>query len=221
MNYILKNSTKSMYSSLESKYPPLSVCRESILAAIHMLVSCYKSNNKILVCGNGGSAADAEHIVGELMKGFILPRPLSQNAKNALEEMWGDDGAHLHSLLQETIPAYSLVSQTSIMTAFANDQGADGVFAQQVYGYGTQGDVLIALSTSGNSQNVINAVKIAKYKKMTTLLFTGKNGGKLKELCDLSICVPSDITFEIQEYHLPIYHCLCAAVENELFGEHE
>ncbi len=201
-----------------TRFPALEVCKTDILHAIDCLIHCYKSNNKILVCGNGGSAADAEHIVGELMKGFLLPRKMDETFCHEMTTMFGEDGQLLGQVLQKTIPAISLVSQTALMTAFGNDQSAEAAFAQQVYGYGCSGDVLIALSTSGNSKNVIYACKVAKYNNMKTILLSGQSGGLLKGICDITICVPSEETYKIQEYHLPIYHCLCACVEYELFG---
>ncbi len=212
-------STMKIMDDLYDRYPALSVCKDEIQKSVEAMVSCHRNGGKILVCGNGGSASDSEHIVGELMKGFLLPRSLSDNTKTELADMWGDDAKFLGNVLQESVKAISLVSQSALMTAFGNDQGADGAFAQQVYGYGNEGDILIAISTSGNSKNVIYATQIAKYRKMTVVLMSGETGGKLKNLCDINICVPSTETFKIQEYHLPVYHCFCAAVENELFGE--
>jgi D-sedoheptulose 7-phosphate isomerase len=183
-----------------------------------MLVAAYVDGHKVLTCGNGGSAADAEHIVGELMKGFLSKRPLSAEARQALVEAGGDDGAYMAENLQTPLPAISLVSSVSLATAFANDVAPELTFAQQVYGLGQPGDVLIALSTSGNSRNVVLAVLAARVRGMRTIGMTGGSGGRLKELCDVTINVPAQATPVIQELHLPVYHYLCAAVEARMFG---
>ncbi len=214
----MKETSLAIFNDTLARFPELEVCKVDILRAIDCFMACYKSNNKILVCGNGGSAADAEHIVGELMKGFLLPRNVDTQFSQDILSLFGNDGTFLSKTLQQPIPAISLVSQSALMTAFGNDRASEAIFAQQVYGYGCSGDVLLALSTSGNSQNVKYACQIAKYKNMPRVLLTGRSGGILKNLCDVSICVPSDETYKIQEFHLPVYHCICAYVENELFG---
>jgi len=202
---------------LVTKYPELSSCRQDIEMAFETLVSSYRHKGKVLLCGNGGSASDCEHIVGELMKGFTLKRPVDSEYRQRLLEIDPSEGEYLAKHLQQALPAISLVSQTALMTAFVNDVAADMVFAQQVYGYGNEQDVLIGLSTSGNSTNVIKAFKVAKALGMKTISLTGKNGGKLKEISDVSICVPWDETVDIQERHLPIYHTLCIMLEKEFF----
>lgn len=202
---------------LVAKYPDLSICRKDIESAFDALVSSYRNNGKVLLCGNGGSASDCEHIVGELMKGFLLKRPVDSEYRQRLLEVDPSEGEYLANNLQQALPAISLVSQSALMTAFVNDVAADMVFAQQVYGYGHKQDVLIGLSTSGNSTNVINAFKVAKALGMKTISLTGMSGGKLKELSDISICVPWEETVEIQERHLPIYHALCIMLEKEFF----
>jgi phosphoheptose isomerase len=172
----------------------------------------------VLICGNGGSASDAEHITGELMKGFLLKRPVPADFRVKLESAFGaSDGAYLADNLQGAVPAISLVSQSAIITAFSNDVASDMAFAQQVYGYGRPGDVLIGLSTSGNSGNVINAAKTAKAIGMGVIGITGEMGGDLAQFCDFTIRAPEKVTYLAQEYHLPIYHCLCAMIESELF----
>lgn len=215
---MVKN-TEEMLEQLYARYPALDICKNEIASAIQLIIDCHNAGKKVLVCGNGGSASDAEHIVGELMKGFLLPRKLPDDTKDELYEMFPEHAKYLYGTLQESISAISLVSQTSLMTAFSNDQGADCAFAQQVYGYGKPGDVLIAISTSGNSKNVVHAVQVAKLRKMCVILLSGETGGALKSLCDINICAPANETYKIQEYHLPIYHCICACAENELFGE--
>jgi D-sedoheptulose 7-phosphate isomerase len=202
---------------LITEYPTLSSCREEIQRAFEFMRDTYAKGGKLLVCGNGGSGADAEHIVGELMKEFYIRRPMKKEIKDALKA-FGDDGVMLGDYLQEALPAITLTSNISLSTAYANDAKPELVFAQQVYGYGKQGDVIIGISTSGNSKNVIYALKTAKALGLRTIGFTGKSGGALKELCDVCICAPSDITYKIQEYHLPIYHTLCRMVEEVFFG---
>jgi len=162
-----------------------------------------------LACGNGGSAADADHIVGELMKGFFLKREIPEEEKEAIGEM----GAYL----QGALPAIALTGHSALSTAFLNDVHPEMVFAQQVYGYGKPGDVLIALTTSGNSVNVLHAADVARAKGMKVIGMTGRDGGKLKSKCDCCIIVPANVTADIQEYHLPIYHTLCAMLEDHFF----
>ena len=187
------------------RYPVLCECRAEIENAYQMLMECYHAGGKVLVCGNGGSAADADHIVGELMKGFLLPRKL------------GDPCFEDH--LQKAFPAISLVSQCALLTAVSNDNGAELVFAQQVLGYGKSTDVVWGLSTSGNARNVVLAVETAKAIGVKSLAFTGHHGGMLKRIADVCICVPENETYKIQELHLPIYHCLCAMVEDSIWGD--
>lgn len=193
---------------LLARYPQLNTCAKEIETVLELMIDTYKKGGKILVCGNGGSAADADHIVGELMKGFKLPRKVA-------DERIPQD---LREKLQEALPAISLSAHTSLMTATINDNDADMIFAQQVYGYANENDLLIAISTSGNSKNVVNAVKVAKALGLKTLALTGEMGGILKEMADITICAPSTETYKIQEYHLPIYHYLCAKVEEEFFN---
>jgi D-sedoheptulose 7-phosphate isomerase len=171
-----------------------------------------------LVCGNGGSAADAEHIVGELMKGYLLQRPIPDETRARLVAASPESGAYLAGALQGALPAISLVSQASLLSAIANDTAADMVFAQQVYGYGRAGDVLVGISTSGNARNVVYAMQVARAMGMHTCALTGPGGGALKSVADVCICAPGESTPAIQERHLPIYHVLCAMLEEEFFG---
>lgn len=191
---------------LISTYPELNVCALDIEAAFNILRICYLNGGKVLTCGNGGSAADAEHIVGELMKGYLLKRPLPDDAHAKLKAVSPHDGDYLASLLQGALPAISLVSQTSLISAIANDTAADMIFAQQVYGYGREGDTLMGLSTSGNSHNVVHAMRVARVLGLHTIALTGPTGGMLKALCDVCIRVPWENTPAIQERHLPIFH---------------
>ena len=196
----------------------LAGCDAQVAQAIAALITCYKREGKLLVCGNGGSAADAEHIVGEMMKGFCLPRSLSDTDKAELASVAGDDAELLGTKLQYGLAALSLVSHSAPITATANDQDGQLIFAQQVWGLGQAGDILLAISTSGNSQNVLLAAKTARAKNMLVIGLTGATGGKLAGLCDITICVPSDHVAQIQEMHLPIYHHICASVEAHFFA---
>ena len=183
----------------------LAGCDAQVAEAIAALITCYEREGKLLVCGNGGSAADAEHIVGEMMKGFYFPRRLSDTDKAQLESVAGDDAELLSTKLQYGVAAWSLVSHSALMTATANDQDGQLIFAQQVWGLGHAGDILLAISTSGNSQNILLAAKTARAKNMLVIGLTGVTGGKLAGLCDIAITVPSNNVAQIQEMHLPIY----------------
>ena len=208
---------KKDIDELIARYPELESCKADILRAAEIMVDCFKRKGKLLVCGNGGSAADCEHIVGELMKSFRLKRELSTERQETIRSLFPAEADVLINHLQEALPAISLVSQTAFMTAFANDVSAELLFAQQVLGYGKPGDILMALSTSGNSANVLYAARIAKVKKMMVIGLTNENGGILTELSDVVVRVPKTLTYEVQELHLPIYHYLCAYVEDSLF----
>lgn len=208
----------SILEELIDRYPVLKECKEDILKAHEILVECYQNGNKVLIAGNGGSAADAEHIVGELMKGFMKRRELPDATKELIMKRDASLGGILAEKLQGALPAIALTSQSSIFTAFVNDVDAHLVFAQQVLGYGKPGDVFIGLTTSGNSPNIIYAAYLAGALGIKTIGFTGKSGGKLKDLCDVTIRVPADSTPRVQELHLPVYHALCAMVEEHFFG---
>ena len=192
------------------RYPQLKGCEGEIAKAFDLLLTCYRGGGKVLTCGNGGSAADAEHIVGELLKKFRKHRDIDSGIAAKLPQ-------ELVAKLEGALPAVSLVSMSGILTAFANDVAWETAFAQQVYGLGNPGDVLIALSTSGNSANCVNAALVAKAKGMKVISMTGEGGGKLGELADAAVKVPESETFKIQELHLPIYHALCAELEEALF----
>lgn len=207
-----------MFDHLLDRYPDLAPCQADIEAAYRQLEAAFTAGGTVLVCGNGGSAADSEHIVAELMKGFALPRPLPATDRRQLEAAFPETGARLADHLQGALPAISLVSQTSLATAFANDVAPDMAFAQQVYGYGRPGDVVWGISTSGASANVIHAMQVARARGLRTLGLTGRSGGELAGLCDVTICVPHDDTATIQERHLALYHALCLALEAHFFG---
>ena len=206
---------------LTDRYPELAPCAGDIINAYEKMLAVYRSGGKMLFCGNGGSAADAEHIVGELMKGFLLKRPPLPEERDAFAAMFPEDADYFAATLQRGIPAISLVSQSAVQTAFNNDVSADMVFAQQVYGYGRPGDLVMGITTSGNSRNVVNAVKVARAKGLVTIGLTGAKESKLSELCDVTIRVPRTETYQVQELHLPVYHWLCAALEDEIFAADE
>ena len=215
----MKESTTNIIKSLVTRYPTLAKCETAVFQSVDTLIAAFRQDHKLLACGNGGSAADCEHIVGELMKGFLLARRLDEEKQQAIAQAYPDQADFFIRTLQQATPAISLCSQTALMTAFGNDVSSQMVFAQQVLGYGRPGDVLLAISTSGNSENILYAAQIARVQGMTVIGLTGESGGKLRPYCDICIAVPSAITYQIQELHLPVYHCLCACVENELFGE--
>ncbi len=205
-------------TDLLTRYPALAPVEASITAAAETLIQRFRAGGKLLLAGNGGSAADCLHIAGELMKGFNLPRPLPAEAQAALTALYGAEGARLGGQLQQALPAVALPAALALTTAVANDIDPDLIFAQGVLAMGQPGDVLLALSTSGNAANVLAAVQVARWRGLTTIALTGKTGGKLAPACDLAVIAPGATTAQIQEYHLPIYHALCTAVEAALFG---
>ncbi|MBQ8861131.1 MAG: SIS domain-containing protein [Clostridia bacterium] len=193
---------------LTARYPALYSCENEILAAAELMVQTYEHGGKILLCGNGGSAADCDHIAGELLKGFLLPRKV-ENEKIP---------AAIREKLQGALPAVSLPSLTAALTASINDLDAEFVYAQLLYGLAKEGDLLIAISTSGNSPNVLHAAELARAVGVKTLALTGNSGGRLAKIADISICVPESETYLVQELHLPVYHFLCAETERRIFG---
>jgi phosphoheptose isomerase len=203
--------------TLQERYPDLQPCMDSIGAAYNVLRDTFATGGKLLVCGNGGSAADSEHIVGELMKSFQRQRPISDQMRERLMEQDAESGQYIANHLQGALPAITLTAHAALISAISNDVAADMVFAQQVYGYGSVGDALLAISTSGNSANVLHAIRVAKVMGMRVVGLTGRTGGKMSGLCDVSICAPYDDVSQIQERHLPIYHALCVMLEQEFF----
>lgn len=197
-----------------ARHPALFNLRADIERAVEMICRCYRAGGKVLVCGNGGSAADAEHIVGELAKEFRLPRAISAEHAQKLQKI----DAALSEKLQGGVAAISLVSQSSLATAIANDTDATMVFAQQVYVYGKPGDVVWGLSTSGNSRNVVRALQVARAFGMATIGFKGASCAAMDKWCDVLLKAPETETYKIQEFHLPLYHAVCMMVEEELFG---
>ena len=220
----MKESTYAAVDTLITRYPALASCAADVRAAVEALVNSWRAGGKLIVCGNGGSASDAEHIVGELMKGFLLPRHLGEDLLEKLHETCDVIDPRMVDYfmqnLQGALPAISLPSQLAISTAFSNDQAPDLTFAQQVLGLGKPEDVLLGITTSGNSKNVLYAFRMAKALGLKTIALTGASGGKCVTggYADITIKAPADETYMIQEYHLPIYHTLCIAVEEEFFG---
>lgn len=206
---------------LIKRYPCLNVCKDDIIAAYDILAEVYSSDKKLLVAGNGGSASDSEHIVGELMKEFKLKRKIYSDQVDRLRQIDEEMGTILAEHLQGALPAISLVGEPSLTTAFMNDAVPVLVFAQQVNGLGKAGDVFLAISTSGNSQNVLYAAVAAKSKGLKVIGLTGAKENKLMRYADVCIRVPETETYKIQELHIPVYHCLCLMLEDRFFGNHQ
>ncbi len=211
----MKERTKVIFEELFERYPALTVCKDDVLKCFNLLQETYDNGGKVLVCGNGGSAADSEHIVGELMKNFKSCRKADENLLNSLEDC--QESKRLKEVLEGNLPAISLTSHLSLTTAYSNDKEPSAVFAQQLSGLGQKGDTFIAISTSGNSLNCVYATLVAKAKGLKTVALTGEKHSRLEELSLVTVKVPAVETFKIQEYHLPIYHALCAMLESENF----
>ena len=206
-------------NELINRYPKLESSKDDIEKAVSVIINCYEKGGKLLLCGNGGSSSDCEHISGELMKGFLKSRPLSQEQKAAMKKKCPLLTEKELSLLQGGLPAISLPSLTALMTAYGNDVSSELCYAQGVFALGKEGDVLLAISPSGNSQNVVAASKGAKAKGKKVIALTGKDGGKLKEISDVVICADERETYKVQELHLPVYHYICSEVEKHFFEE--
>ncbi len=216
----MEKTVEKHLEHLIKRYPALSPCQLQITDAFAMLCGCVQNGGTLFVCGNGGSAADAEHIVGELLKGFMKKRPLSAADQAALVAAAGpDEGGYLATKLQIGLRAMALTSHVGLATAVINDLGGDLVYAQQLNALAKPGDVLWAISTSGNARNVRLACHVARLREVRILGMTGATGGTLAGLADVCIRVPATQTFEIQEYHLPVYHALCAMIESQLFRD--
>ena len=213
----MKDRTKIHIENFMNRFPDMEYLYENILKAIDMIVKI--GDNKLLLCGNGGSAADCEHIAGELLKGFLLKRPVKQELTEELTRRYGDQGKEIGMKLQQGLPAISLGTHAAAISAFANDVDASLVYAQQVLAYGRQGDILLGISTSGNAENVSAAMMTANSLGLRTIALTGRDGGKLARLAEISLIMPQQETYRIQEEHLAIYHLLCAALESELFDQ--
>jgi D-sedoheptulose 7-phosphate isomerase len=203
---------------LMERYPKLSVCKEQIIAAYDILEDAYTNDHKLLIAGNGGSAADSEHIAGELMKRFKTPRPVPAEFTEKLKSIDPERGPQLAKNLERGLMAIPLVAHEALTTAYINDVDGLGVFAQQLYGFGRPGDVFLGISTSGNSKNVINATVVARALDIKVIGLTGAKGGELAKVSDVAIKVPETETYMIQELHLPVYHCLCLMLEDRFFG---
>ena len=206
----MKCATSEILDGVFSRHPVLAACRGDVVAALEMLLSAYRSGGKVLTCGNGGSAADAEHVVGELVKSFRKRREIPAAIAAKLRP-------ELAAQLEGTLPAISLVSMESLLTAFANDVAWETAFAQQVLALARPGDVLVALSTSGNSANCVAAAEVMRAVGGRSIALTGQAASRLSDVCDVAIRVPETETFRVQELHLPVYHALCAMLEEELF----
>lgn len=208
-----------MLKELIERYPILENSKKEITETRDRVIKCYENGGKLLLCGNGGSCADCDHIVGELMKGFLKKRPLSEEQKSKMKENCSliDDG--ILDKLQNALPAIALPNIVALNSAFCNDVDPELIYAQSLMSLAKKGDVLIAISTSGNSKNVYAAAKTAKALGIDVIGLTGGTGGKLKEISDVCIIAPENETFKIQELHLPIYHYICASVEEHFFKQ--
>lgn len=203
---------------LIKRYPVLKQCEQSIIDAYLIMESCYVNDGKLLIAGNGGSAADSEHIAGELMKRFKTPRPVTPEFAEKLKSIDSVRGENLAHNLERGLMAIPLVAHEALSTAYTNDVDGLGVFAQQLFGFGRPGDVFLGISTSGNSKNVLSATVVARAIGLKVIGLTGAKGGELAEVADVVIKVPETETYMIQELHLPVYHCLCLMLEDRFFG---
>lgn len=203
---------------LIARYPVLDSLKEDIIKAYLVLEECYENDGKLLVAGNGGSAADSEHIAGELMKRFRMPRPVSDEFAFKLKGIDAKRGENLARNLECSLMAIPLVAHEALTTAYINDVDGLGVFAQQLFGFGRRGDVFLGISTSGNSENILSATVVARALGIKVIGLTGVTGGELAKVADVTIKVPETETYMIQELHLPIYHCLCLMLEEHFFA---
>ena len=204
---------------LMERHPKLACIRKEIIDAYLVMQECYEQDGKLLIAGNGGSAADSEHIAGELMKRFKTPRPVPPEFAARLKEIDPERGAGLAANLERSLMAIPLVAHEALTTAYINDVHGLGVFAQQLYGFGRKGDVFVGISTSGNSRNVMNAAIVARALGIHVIGLTGEKGGELAQFADVAVCVPETETYMIQELHLPVYHCWCLMLEDHFFGK--
>lgn len=216
---MLEERLKKHVDLLIGRYPVLESCRQEIIDAYLIMEDSYAHGGKLLIAGNGGSAADSEHIVGELMKRFKIPRPVSTEFAEKLKKVDAERGESLAKNLECGLMAIPLVANEALTTAYINDVDGLGVFAQQLFGYGREGDVFLSISTSGNSKNVINATVVARASGIRVIGLTGAKGGELADVADVAVKVPETETYMIQELHLPVYHCWCLMLEDKFFGE--
>lgn len=215
---MLENRLEKHINLLVERYPSLKVCVEDIENAYLILEECYANDGKLLIAGNGGSAADSEHIAGELMKRFKTPRPVTPEFAEKLKLIDPVRGKNLAHNLERGLMAIPLVAHEALSTAYINDVDGLGVFAQQLFGFGRPGDVFLGISTSGNSKNVMSATVVARAMGIKIIGLTGADGGEIEEVADVTIKVPESETYMIQELHLPVYHCLCLMLEDRFFG---
>ena len=206
-------------TELFERYPALAPLENDILTAENMMLDTYYAGGKILACGNGGSCSDANHIVGELMKGFLLKRPMTADIRAKFENALGEEAEDFAKKLQRGSPAIALDAASALFTAYANDVDADYVYAQLVFGYAKDNDMLIGISTSGNARNVCAALQVAAAMGLTTVAMTGEGGGKMGKIADITLAVPERETYKVQQLHLPAYHAICAEVERVLFED--
>ena len=214
----MEKRTKKLLDEFIQRSPHLGVCREDMAAAYAILEECYASDHKLLIAGNGGSAADAEHIAGELMKRFRVPRPCPGDFADRLIAVDPERGPALAKNLERSLMAIPLVAHEALTTAYINDVDGLGVFAQQLYGFGRPGDVFLGISTSGSSRNILSATVVARAVGIKVIGLTGEGGGELAKVADVTIRVPETETYKIQELHLPVYHALCLMLEDHFFG---
>ncbi len=216
---MLEGRIQKHLDTLIERYPKLEMCRDDIIRAYEILEECYVADHKLLIAGNGGSAADSEHIAGELMKRFEAPRPVPQSFADKLKTIDPVRGENLAKNLERGLMAIPLVAHEALTTAYINDVDGLGVFAQQLYGFGRPGDVFLGISTSGNSKNVMSATVVARALGIKVIGLTGASGGELGMVADVTIRVPETETYKVQELHLPVYHCLCLMLEDSFFGK--
>ncbi|WP_058301356.1 D-sedoheptulose-7-phosphate isomerase [Gorillibacterium timonense] len=214
----LDNRLEKHIDFLISRYPVLEGIKQDIIDAYLVMEECYENGGKLMIAGNGGSAADSEHIAGELMKRFKIPRPVSEEFAFKLKAVDEKRGAELAKNLECSLMAIPLVAHEALTTAYINDVDGLGVFAQQLFGYGKYGDVFLGISTSGNSKNIMNATVVARAAGIKVIGLTGAKGGELANVADVAVKVPETETYLIQELHLPIYHCWCLILEDKFFG---
>lgn len=216
---MLEEKLQKHIDLLMKRYPVLETCKEEIIGGYELMETCYKNGGKLLIAGNGGSAADSEHIAGELMKRFKTPRSIPEDLKKKLIEVDSIRGENLAKNLERPLMAIPLVAHEALTTAYINDVDGLGVFAQQLYGFGREGDVFLGITTSGNSQNVMSATVVARALGIKVLGLTGENGGELSQVANICVKVPETETYMVQELHLPVYHCWCLMLEDKFFGK--
>lgn len=215
------HSPNVIKAGLLIRYPKLSVCSDEIDSAYDTLARCFRNGGRLLLAGNGGSAADSEHISGELVKSFRFHRDIDPETSSSLKALFGEEGKRLGDRLEGALPAIPLATFASVLTAYANDADPTAAFAQALYGCARPGDAFLAITTSGNSENILKALMTARAKGLATICLTGRDGGRCGRIADVTVHVPEDETYLVQELHLPVYHALCAMLEADFFGREE